>query len=284
MTEENTVVEAEETGGKEPARDYEAEARAQGWVPEAEFKGDRRPAQFLDAETFVKRGEELTPFIRKENQSLKRQLDETKADFAKRVERLERSATQGIEALKRQHQSELDSVRSQMRAAVEAGDTKEFDRLEKVRDGLVEKAPKIEEPEKVDPEKDFEARRTAWVNENSSWFDEDKDPDLYDWVVGRSQRIGAANPNKSFEQVMALTAAEAKKAFPDKFGGKKTGNGQSAVDAGSDFSGVFGGKGKKTEADLPAEAKAAGQRFVRDGVFKDMKAYAKAYYEENPNG
>lgn len=281
MTEENTVVEADETGGKEPARDYETEARAQGWVPEAEFKGERRPAQFLDAETFVKRGEELTPFIRKENQSLKRQLDETKADFAKRVAALERTSSMGIEALKRQHEADLSSVRSQMRAAVEAGDTKEFDRLEKVRDGLVEKAPKIETAEPEDPKAALKVKSDKWRSDNK-WFDADFD--LQQFAVQYSEFYGTANPTKSFEEVMDVTTAEAKKRFPDKFGEKKPGNGQSAVDPGSDFTGVFGGKGKKTEADLPAEAKAAGQRFVRDGVFKDLKAYAKAYYEENPNG
>lgn len=281
MTEETTVVETDDDAGKPAGRDYETEARAQGWVPEAEFKGERRPAQFLDAETFVKRGEELTPFIRKENQSLKRQLDETKADFAKRVAALERTSSMGIEALKRQHEADLSSVRSQMRAAVEAGDTKEFDRLEKVRDGLVEKAPKIDEPEKVDPNADLATRQAKWRADNT-WFDEDFD--LQDWAIRFSDFHGNKNPHLSFEENMAAVTAEAKKRFPDKFGGKKTGNGQSAVDAGSDFSGVFGGKGKKTEADLPAEAKAAGQRFVRDGVFKDLKAYAKAYFEENPNG
>lgn len=277
MTEENTVVETGDAAPEDnapPARDYEAEARASGWVPEAEFKGDKKPAQFLDAETFVKRGEELTPFIRKENQRLKEEIARKDSDYAKRFERLERVSTTALDAQKRAHEAEINRVRGEMRAAVESGDTKEFDRLEKVRDGLEKSVPKSEEP--VDPKADLATRQAKWRADNT-WFDEDFD--LQDWAVRYSNFHGEKHPNLSFEDNMAAVTAEAKKRFPEKFGLKK-GNGQSAVDPGSDFSGVFKSKGKG-EADLPAEARSAGQRYVQQGLYKDMKAYAKVYFEEN---
>lgn len=269
MTEETTVVETETAPA---ARDYEAEARTQGWVPEAEFKGDKKPAQFLDAETFVKRGEELTPFIRKENQRLKEEISKKDADYAKRFERLERTSTTAFEALKRTHESELAKVRAEQRAAVAAGDEKEFDRLEKVRDGLEKSAPKIDEPVKASPEADLKTRQEKWRADNQ-WFDSDFD--LQDWAIRYSDYHGAKNPHLSFEENMAVVAAEAKKRFPEKFGGKKPA-GHSAVDGGSDFAGIF--KGGKSEADLPAEARAAGERYVKQGLFKDIKAYAKEYF------
>jgi hypothetical protein len=275
MTEEATVVETEETGSKEVARDYETEARAQGWVPEAEFKGEKKPAQFLDAETFVKRGEELTPFIRKENSKLKRELDETKSDFAKRVERLEKANKAAFDAATRSHEAEIARIKREQRAAVASGDEAEFDRLEAVKDGLAKAAPKMEEPEKVNPEQEFEAKKAAWIGENQ-WFNTDFD--LRKFTMEYSEFYGTANPSKSFEEVMKVTKAEVEKRFPEKFGGKKT-NGHAAVDGGSDFSGVFKGKGK-TETDLPAEARAAGERFVKQGLYKDLKAYAKEYFND----
>lgn len=277
MTEEAEVVETE-TVETVASRNYEAEARASGWVPEAEFKGEKRPAVFLDAETFVKRGEELTPFIRKENQKLKQQLDETKADFAKRIERMEKATAKAFEAEKRNHEAALERIKREQRAAVASGDEAEFDRLDKARTDLEKAAPKIEEPEKVDPKADLATRQAKW-REDNTWFDEDFD--LQDWAIRYSDFHGQKNPHLSFEQNMAAVTAEAKKRFPEKFGGKKSsGNGQSAVDAGSDFGAVFGGKGKKTGADLPAEAKAAGEKFVKQGLFKDLNAYAKEYFND----
>ncbi len=269
MTEENTAQVAEHVEtNTTPERNFEAEARAAGWVPEAEYEvkeGRRKPAVFVDAETFVKRGEELIPFIRKENKELKQQLDETKADFAKRLAKIEKVNKTTFEAQQRAHEAELTRVRGDMRAAVEAGDTKEFDRLEKVRDGLEKAAPKIEEPEPADPKADLATRQAKWRAENT-WFDDDFD--LQDWAVRYSDFHGQKNPHLSFEQNMAAVTAEAKKRFPEKFGGKKvSGNGHSAVDGGSDFSG-FGGKADPL-AKLPAEA--------REQAKSDMKAFPKIY-------
>lgn len=282
MVEEDTVLEADTDAPEDnspPARDYEAEARAAGWVPEAEFKGEKKPAQFLDAETFVKRGEELTPFIRKENSKLKQELTETKADFAKRLERIERANTAALDAAKRQHQAELDRVRREQRAAVESGDIAEFDRLETEKGKIEKAAPKADDiaDEKLTPEQVQAKKQEKWVSENK-WFEEDFD--IQDWAIRYSNFIGPRNPDLSFEQVMERVTEEAKKRFPEKFGGKKpNGNGHAAVDSGGDFSGIFKGKGK-TEADLPAEARAAGMRYVKDGLYKDLKAYAKEYFND----
>ena len=58
----------------------EKEARTLGWVPQSEYRdGDH----FVDAETFVKRGKEINPILRKNNEILLRKLAER--DFASRV-------------------------------------------------------------------------------------------------------------------------------------------------------------------------------------------------------
>lgn len=276
MTEEAAA--PAEVAEQAPARDFETEARAAGWVPEAEFKGERKPAVFVDAETFVKRGEELIPFIRKENKELKHQLDETKADFAKRLERMEKVSAKTFEAQQRAHEAEIAKIKREQRAAVASGDEAEFDRLEKVKDGLEKSAPKAEEPdEKLTPEQVLKAKQDKFCAENP-WMDEDKDPDLWDWVVARSQRHGR-DQSKTFEQVMELTVADAKKQFPEKFGGKRPGNGQSAVDSGGDFAAAIGGGKADPLAKLPAEARAQAkadmEKFPK--IYPSAAAWIKAY-------
>jgi len=268
MTEENTVEEAvidAPADNAPPARDFEQEARDSGWVPEAEFKGDKKPAVFLDAETFVRRGEELIPVIRRVNKKLKQELDETKADFAKRLAAIEKVNKTTFEAQQRQHVAELARVRREQRAAVVSGDEAEFDRLETERTNLEKSAPKADEPEKIDPNADLSTRQDAWRAANP-WFDEDFE--LQEYAIKYSDFHGRKNPKMSFEDNMKAVEAEVRRKFPEKFGGKKpAANGHAAVDGGSDFFAI-GGKPDPL-AKLPAEA--------REQAKSDMKAFPKIY-------
>ncbi len=51
-------------------RDYEAEARSSGWLPQDQWKGP--PEKWVDAEKFVQRGEQFLPFVQAK---LKKSLD-----------------------------------------------------------------------------------------------------------------------------------------------------------------------------------------------------------------
>ena len=48
-------VATDEADGETGERDWEADARAMGWSPKAEFKGDK--THWIDAKSFVERGE-----------------------------------------------------------------------------------------------------------------------------------------------------------------------------------------------------------------------------------
>jgi hypothetical protein len=277
METENTALEADAQGAPEapssiPERDYEKEARESGWVPEAEFKGDNKPEKFLDAETFVKRGEAITPFIRKENKRLKDELAKEKLEYAKRFERLEKTSKIAFEAAERQFKTDLDRVKREQRSAVEAGDMKEYDRLETVKGNLEKAAPKLDEP--VDPAADLTTRQDAWKRANP-WFESDFE--VQDWAIRFSDFNGRKNPDLSFEDNMAVVAAEARKKFPKLFG-ESAANGHAAVDGGGSFPGASRKQGK-TYADLPPEAKAACDRFVNTKVMTKEK-YVKDYFND----
>ena len=52
------------------------EAESQGWVPKERYRGNE--ADWVDANTFVKRGREILPILRKNNENLVRDLNNTR--------------------------------------------------------------------------------------------------------------------------------------------------------------------------------------------------------------
>lgn len=259
---------------KAPERDWEAEARVSGWVPEEEFKGDKRPAKFLSAEEFVRRGEEITPFIKRENQRLKEELEAERKATAERFARMEKMQA---ETLKRQadaHKAELDRIKAQKREAAAAGDVKEFDRLEAAQADLEKKAPKADAPPPEVPP------ALLKFKEANPWYETDSD--LTDFALAVSQRLAQDNPAITLEDNLRQTVERVKKAFPHKFeeGKKETtkpaANGHAAVDGGSSFPAakVKSGPGSK----LNAEEKSQAEKDVAAGLYKSVDEWATVYY------
>ena len=56
--------------------DYESFAKVQGWSPKEKWRGNE--AQWVDAETFVKRGQEFQSTLKKKSDNLERELREKK--------------------------------------------------------------------------------------------------------------------------------------------------------------------------------------------------------------
>jgi hypothetical protein len=102
-----------DTQSQPEERDFEAEARSHGWTPQEEFKGD--PARWVDAETFIKRADEVMPLLKKQNAHQKRELEEMKRTI-KRLSAAEQRAYENARA----------DIAAEMEAAVEAGDLTAF--------------------------------------------------------------------------------------------------------------------------------------------------------------
>ena len=62
--------------------EIEVKARAMGWKPEAEWKGDPPPRGFVDAETFVEAGEKALPVVSADRNRLQEEVDTLKAETA----------------------------------------------------------------------------------------------------------------------------------------------------------------------------------------------------------
>lgn len=121
----------------------EAEARANGWRPLAEYRGE--PGRWVDAATFLERGNTFLPIVRKqrdqavaENAALRSEMtalrDEvtaTRADMQKLLDFSRRSDQAGYDRAVR-------DLKAQQREAVAAGDTTRFDEIEEQIDTMTE--------------------------------------------------------------------------------------------------------------------------------------------------
>ncbi len=253
---------------QEPAeRDFEAEARDQGWVPETEFKGDKKPKKFLSAEEFVERGE-WADTIR----------EKVEAKYDDRFKKLERVHGKTVEQLQRQHEKEVAALTAERRAAIKEGNVEEVERIDGAIEDLKEAAPESKQqaakayddyPDDYAPEKDspeHTAMTLAFVRANPWMVDE---PEMAEFAEKVSERHANANPNEGFKANAKATEAAVRRKFPNYFAGKPetAANGHAAVDGGGQFS---GGPIKTDKlASLPAEA--------RQQAKSDMAKFPKIY-------
>ncbi len=108
-------------------RDFEAEAKEHGWSPKEDFKGD--PNRWVDAETFMKRADEMMPLLKAQNQKLKRDLDAIRKD-------LRRATTHFEGAEKRAFDRAKAEIEGRIEEAVETGDLPAARAAMKEMDGL----------------------------------------------------------------------------------------------------------------------------------------------------
>ena len=244
------------------ARDYEAEARDIGWTPEAEWKGDKKPAKFLSAQEFVERGETVLPILRK-------QLKDKDAEWGERFKKLEATNSKTIERLQKQFDKDLAEAQAAKKVAVRAGHVEEVERLDTVIDGLKDDAPKKLTGAALD--KHNQKVQETWVSGQSWW---ETDEDMTAWAIGKSQSIAAKNPEISIEDNLAQLDVALKAKYPDKFGGKKADH--APVDSGGDFP---GGKGSDPLRGLPTEARAQAridmQKFPK--IYPDAASWRAVY-------
>lgn len=289
-------------------RDYETDARKQGWKPQDEFDG---PAdKWRPAKEFVERGNEDPRILRsrvdkldKLYEGVKRQwqsdLAAKEKEFNVRTERLNKVAEL---AMQRQRESYEAQIAVAKRQAAAEGDVERFDQIE-AHEIQVKKAWAADDAEiSKQPEAAKHDPRTAaaapaaetqdWITKNSTWFQ--KDRTLTDEAVAYESYLANAEPGLTLVERLEKTRAHVVGKFPSKFGRKagmdetkgaqeRNGRGGSPVEGsqrGANGSDSDGGFGK-----LPAEARAQFKAFVKEKLFTDDAAgrakYAKYY--DNPN-
>ena len=234
-------------------RDYEAEARKQGWTPQEDFRGD--PARWTYAETFVKRADEVMPFLQKQNKALKRELDDLRRQVKKSTEFFTQAETRAYERAMADLQKRHDE-------AVETGDLAASRRvMAEMRDIKPPEAPVADAPVN---DADAATKFAEWIDAND-WYVKDADRRSYADI--QAQAMG---PAIAYDGGPEAWLEELGRRVERKFTAPKP----NAANPGGNRAGARGGK---AYSDLPPEAKAVCDKWVRQGIIKSRDDYVKSY-------
>jgi len=275
MSEEQQVVPQEAP----EASQFESEARAQGWVAQEEFRGSE--SDWVDAETFVRRGKEIMPILRKNNEKLLKELGEAR----KIAEEARESAKEFREYQKQQFEKktkdlegQLEQLKQAKRDAITQGDGDRAIAIDDAMDDLKEQRLEAKEDLKAAEEKAKEVPQitqdpilNTWMEKND-WFG--KDSRLTGVANGLGVSLRQENPSLNGQAFLDKLDSELQEMFPEKFGKKRTPNPMEGSPNGTARPSVS--SGKKTYNNLPPEAKAACDKFVKQGLMT-KEAYVAEY-------
>lgn len=264
--------------------EVETKALSMGWIPKEQFKGDE--SKWVDADTFVSRGETFVPFLKANNKKLESELSVVKGELAK-TNNLLKAAQEAIDTLKdfnSQHNREKvetkrDQLITQLKEAREAGNVEQEEQirsqLDETREALKEagkEKPKVNST--VEPV-DY-TQRPEWkqfVDENPWWNDNRR---MRAMAVEIANEIRETPDGKSMSPTDFFRAVskETQKVFDSgqRVTTKVEGSRGGAGDNG----------GGKSYSSLPADAKAAcdrmASRLVGEGrAYKTIKDWRDDY-------
>ena len=269
--------------------EVEQAAREMGWRPRDEFRGDT--AKWVDAETFVSRGENFIPILRADREKLRGENAEIKSALAE-TKTLLQASQEAIEELKRYHTEDtarqVEKARKdlvkQLKEARDSGDVEAEvtiqDELARIRTAQAAPAPKpaaAPSPTASAPPTDPDF--TAWLA-NNTWFA--TSPRLRGLTLGIAEEFRAKEPalkGKAFYERLDVEMAEY--LDPPSRGSSKVEGSRTSGSRGSNSS---SGRAR-SYSDLPAEAKQAcdsyASKLVGPGrVHKDLASWQAAYTKD----
>jgi len=237
-------------------------ALTMGWVPKEQFRG---PAEkWVDAETFIKRGEEFLPFLKANN----KRLEQAQERHTKEIERLkgtlEKFAEHHSKAEQRAYERALWELQSEQAAAVEANDLGRVQAITQEIVGLNAEA----KGSKVEPEQGDPPVLADWKADNA-WYS--RDPVMRAAAVAIADQLvseGVIDPARQLAEVTKRIKAE----FPQKFENPNR-RAAPAVEGGGQAARRTG----RTWGDLPREAQIMADEFVRDIPGFTREKYVKGY-------
>lgn len=287
--------EIEEGAPPEVDTSWDDRARRMGWRPKEEYNGPE--GRWVDAKTFVDRGETELPIIRERYRKLDDRLAATERELTSArstltdahnkikeqsevlVELRDLTRTAETRAYQR---AQVDFAERERKAVAEA-DTATYDRIQFEKRQMEETrpAPKKEpvaEPRRAEPTTTNQplppqdaATVGSWIAENP-WYN--ADPEMNSIATSLHGTYKTQNPNESLSDNLARVRDRVVQLFPEKFGNPR----RAAPSAVSAPTAPAPKPKGRTAADLPPEAKAALAKIKRDiPGYKDSE-YLSLYY------
>lgn len=252
---------APEPEPKAPAEPtVEEKAAQQGWAPQDQWRGP--PDKWVDAETFLKRGENNPRVLRE-------RLEATERRHAETVAKMEKMNQQALERQKAELAAERDRLLKEYAGNPQA--------VKQIVDNHATAVNQITTEAEAEQEKQR-------VLQNYPRFEAmQKDPVFVaaGYQICEEMRLKGA----SLEEQLAEVDKRLAKRFPEYYqdapeaAPAPTG----APPAGSrqmDGVKITGPRATNYASRLPASAKAQGERFVKQGLFKSLEEYAKDYVNQ----
>ena len=278
MSEENTEQQAPQV-----APEVLREAESQGWVPKERFRGNE--SDWVDADTFVKRGREILPILRKNNENLIKDLNQTKEqlkEFREAAEEFKKFQKEAYERKAADYEKRIQEIKESRAQAISDGDGQKVnaldDALDQAKDDLKEAKQAAKEAEKAPTTPTASEAPTIdpnlqnWLDRND-WFGKDRRMTSIVNGIGESLRIDFPDlKGQHFLDKLDEVLAEE---FPDKFGNKKKAAASSRVESGSNRQ-SRGNSNAQSYDNLPADAKAACDKFVKQKLMT-KEEYVASY-------
>jgi hypothetical protein len=237
-------------------RDFESEARKQGWKDKGEFTGD--PEIWTDAQTFIEKGENIAGIATKRAKELESLLEQTRETNRKANEHFKKT----LDRERKEHDAERKRLTEERKKAITDGDGEAFIRAD-------QKLNELRDTPTEDPVKaEYDRLAQTWATDNE-WYGHNRK--LTGYADGIAEKVNAEGYfGKAYFQELTRRVKEE---FPEEF---KNPNREkpNGVDAGGEKGANRKGK---TYENLPAEAKEACDRFVRDIPDYKKEDYLKTY-------
>lgn len=262
--------------------DYEERAKSVGWTPKEEFRGD--PEKWVDAETFVKRAEHSMPILRANNEklygtveTLKTEIQDMKSTFS---EFSEYHKKQTQEAEKRGYEKARREILAKQKEAVADADTAAWERLEQEKIQLDQDFQKVQQAPAQQTQQPAQQSAgdpdfSAWAQKNTWYLD---DPESKMEADALAPYVRAKHPDLTGQAFYDKVAEQVRKNMPHKFENQSREAPSTVVD---DQVAPSGGTRKQARNynNLPAEAKAACERFVAQGLMTKEEYLASYDWE-----
>lgn len=275
----------------ESAADSATQGKAEkmGWIPPSRYKGD--PDRYIDADTYLERGETVLPIVKEQNKRLQADLQTLRAESARTASAL-KEAQDAIEQIEERHsvatQKAVENAREELKMQlVVASETGDHVGVAELTDKLTQlKAAEATPPGTPLPQAPVPfvpAPELAEWNKENPWFGTDRRKTSL--ALGIAQELREDGEKSEGRDFFDIVAAELDKVYPGKeepVRASKVEGGRNGSEAESRAS------GKRTFSSLPADAKAACDADARQfvGPTKKYKTkeewrsrYAELYFE-----
>lgn len=258
-TEQADVVEPVEP--QQPAYDPQdaEEAKLFGWKSPDEWQGDKPEGYIADPGEFLERVQRSRIF--KTMQDKLTATEQAAQEHARKMDMLNERA---LKSQREQYEQRLQNIRAGRDRAAEEGDMDRYRQLSSMEAEHLKNAPALELERQAPPEPPAEVLAYQ-ESETGAWL---KDPVL------RAAGEKAIDDNPSVmrltpQQQIEYAEAQVRMMYPQKFQTEKQPKPRTPVDPGG-LAPVSGGQ-RDAFSKLPADAKQAFQRYVKEGLFEDNK-------------